>query len=49
VYGNREQWVQQRGKIEWFDRSFAGREALYKQAVNQAMEDMAQRIAARAR
>ncbi|NEA67550.1 hypothetical protein G3I56_34415 [Streptomyces sp. SID12488] len=49
VYGNRNNWVTQRGKIEWFDRSFTGREALYKQAVNQAMEDMARRIAARAR
>ena len=49
VYGNRDNWVVQRGKIEWFDRSFAGREALYNQAVNQAMEEMAQRIAARAR
>ena len=49
VFGNRENWVQQRGKLEWFDRAFKGREALYKQAVAEAMEDMARRIADRAR
>ena len=41
--------MQQRGKLEWFDRAFKGREALYKQAVAEAMEDMARRIADRAR
>lgn len=49
VYGNRDVWVHQRGKLEWFDRSFRGREGLYKQAVEQAMENMARRIASRAR
>lgn len=49
VWGNRENWVQQRGKIEWFDRSFTGRERIYNEAVSQAMEDMARRIADRAR
>lgn len=49
VYGNREVWVQQRGKLEWFDRSFTGREGLYKEAVHEAMEAMAQRIANRVR
>jgi len=49
VYGNRDVWVHQRGKLEWFDRAFRGREGLYKQAVEQAMEDMARRIANRAR
>ncbi|NUP16567.1 MAG: hypothetical protein HOZ81_10760 [Streptomyces sp.] len=49
VYGNREVWAHQRGKLEWFDRAFRGREQLYKQAVEAAMEDMARRIAARAR
>jgi hypothetical protein len=49
VYGNREAWVHQRGKLEWFDRAFRGREAMYKAAVEQAMEDMARRIANRAR
>ena len=48
VYGNREVWVTQRGKLEWFDRAFRGREALYKAAVEQAMEEMARRIANRA-
>ncbi|MEU6491085.1 hypothetical protein ABZ890_11910 [Streptomyces sp. NPDC046984] len=49
VYGNREVWVTQRGKYEWFDRAFRGREGNYKAAVEQAMNDMARRIAARAR
>jgi len=49
VYGNRDVWVHQRGKLECFDRAFRGREGLYKQAVEQAMEDMARRIANRAR
>ncbi|MET9965455.1 hypothetical protein ABZZ80_05890 [Streptomyces sp. NPDC006356] len=49
VYGNRDVWVEQRGKIEWFDRSFRGRENIYNQAVAQAMEDMARRIADRTR
>lgn len=48
VWGDRENWVQQRGKLEWFDRAFRGREALYKAAVEQAMEEMARRIADRA-
>ncbi|MET7514073.1 hypothetical protein ABZS88_11435 [Streptomyces sp. NPDC005480] len=48
VYGNRDNWAHQRGKIEWFDRAFRGREGIYKQAVEQAMEDMARRIASRA-
>ncbi|MGP4084179.1 hypothetical protein [Streptomyces sp. KR55] len=49
VWGNRENWVTQRGKLEWFDRAFQGREGIYKQAVEQAMEDMARRIADRTR
>lgn len=49
VYGNREVWAQQHGKIDWFDRSFEGRAPNYLQAVQQAMEDMARRIASRAR
>lgn len=48
VWGSRDVWAHQRGKLEWFDRAFQGREALYKAAVEQAMEDMAQRIANRA-
>jgi hypothetical protein len=48
VYGNREVWVQQRGKVDWFDRSFEGREGQYKAAVEAAMENMAHRIAQRA-
>ncbi|MER6956007.1 hypothetical protein [Streptomyces sp. NPDC000618] len=48
VYGNREIWVQQHGKVDWFDRSFEGREGVYKAAVEAAMENMAERLAARA-
>ncbi|QJT01788.1 hypothetical protein G9272_16950 [Streptomyces asoensis] len=48
VYGNREIWVQQHGKVDWFDRAFEGREGHYKEAVEAAMENMAQRLAARA-
>ena len=48
VWGDREVWVQQHGKIDWFDRSFEGRAGHYRQEVMNAMEDMAQRIADRA-
>lgn len=48
VFGNTDVWVQQRGKVEWFDKGFRGREGIYKQAVHDAMEDMARRIADRA-
>jgi hypothetical protein len=49
VWGNREVWVNQHGKVDWFDRSFQGREGVYKAAVEAAMENMARRIADRAR
>lgn len=49
VWGNRENWAHQRGKLEWFDRAFRGREDIYKQAVHEAMENMARRIASRVR
>lgn len=48
VYGNTDVWVHQRGKLEWFDKAFRGREGIYKQAIQEAMEDMARRIADRA-
>lgn len=48
VFGNREVWVQQHGKVDWFDRAFQGREGQYKAAVEEAMENMARRIADRA-
>ncbi|MFI1030728.1 hypothetical protein [Streptomyces sp. NPDC020951] len=48
VFGNREVWAQQHGKVDWFDRSFEGRGGVYKEAVEAAMENMAQRIASRA-
>lgn len=49
VWGDRENWVTQRGKLEWFDRAFQGREGIYRQAAEAAMEDMARRIASRVR
>lgn len=48
VWGNADVWVQQRGKLEWFDKPFRGREGIYKQAIHEAMEEMARRIADRA-
>lgn len=48
VFGNRDRWVTQQGKIDWFDDAFKGREGVYKEAVEKAMEDMARRIANRA-
>lgn len=48
VFGNRDVWVNQHGKVDWFDRSFQGREGTYKAAVEAAMENMARRIASRA-
>lgn len=48
LFGNREVWVQQTGKVGWFDRAFEGREDQYRAAVERAMEDMARRIANRA-
>jgi hypothetical protein len=48
VFGLREVWVQQHGKVDWFDRAFEGREGQYRAAVEAAMENMARRIASRA-
>lgn len=47
VFGDRETWVDQTGKIDWFDRSFTGSGPQARQAVHDAMENMARRIAAR--
>jgi hypothetical protein len=41
-------WREQIGKFQWFDRAMAGRDEVYKQAVHEAMEAMARRIAERA-
>ncbi|WP_052397440.1 hypothetical protein [Streptomyces sp. NRRL F-5123] len=41
-------WRVQVGKFDWFDRAMAGRNEVYKRAVHEAMEAMAQRIADRA-
>jgi len=47
VYGNREVWVQQTGKVKWFDRAFEGEQAHYKRQVQFALADMVNRIASR--
>ncbi|MEU8531595.1 hypothetical protein [Streptomyces parvulus] len=47
VYGNREVWVQQVGKVKWFDHSFEGQDAHYKRQVQFALADMVNRIASR--
>lgn len=49
VYGNREQWVQQTGKVKWFDRAFEGQRNTYEHAVKSALADMVNRIAERSR
>ncbi|GGZ80246.1 hypothetical protein ACFOOM_07565 [Streptomyces echinoruber] len=49
VFGDRDRWVTQHGKLRWFDDAFEGREHTYRQAVLDAMEAMARRIADRAR
>ena len=33
VYGNREVWVQQSGKVKWFDHAFEGERDTYRRAV----------------
>lgn len=47
TYG-REPWVQQQGRTLWFDRAMEGDTNVYTEAVHEAMENMARRIAARA-
>jgi hypothetical protein len=47
TFGNGE-WRTQHGKVQWFDHAMAGSEDQYKQAVLDAMEAMARRIADRA-
>ncbi|MEU9643596.1 hypothetical protein [Streptomyces sp. NPDC048188] len=47
VYGNREVWVQQTGKVKWFDRAFEGEQAHYKRQVQFALAAMVNRIASR--
>ncbi|MFD7860978.1 hypothetical protein [Streptomyces sp. NPDC059783] len=44
----REPWRTQTGKRQWFDESFNDADA-YRAAVHEAMNDMARRLAARAR
>ncbi|WP_205447075.1 hypothetical protein [Candidatus Frankia alpina] len=46
VFG-RDVWVVQHGKIKWFDEALSGRAAHYREAVMEAMEDMARRLASR--
>lgn len=47
VYGNREMWVHQTGKVKWFDHAFEGQRNTYEHAVKSALADMANRIASR--
>jgi len=47
TFGNGE-WRTQHGKLGWFDQSMQGRATEYRDAVLQAMEEMARRIANRA-
>jgi hypothetical protein len=47
VYGNREVWIQQTGKVKWFDHAFEGRRNAYEHAVKSALADMVNRIASR--
>ncbi|KAB8162920.1 hypothetical protein FH609_004115 [Streptomyces sp. 3MP-14] len=49
LFGNRDVWIQQRGREQWFDRALEGRQAQYRRAVLDAMEQMAARIAGRGR
>jgi hypothetical protein len=42
-----EPWRTQEGHQKWFDRAFEGRENEFRQAVLDAMDDMARRIASR--
>lgn len=48
VFGNRDVWVAQHGRALWFDRALEGDTNRYTQAVHEAMENMARRIASRA-
>lgn len=47
VYGNRDVWVQQTGKVKWFDRSFEGERGTYEHAVKSALAGMVNRINSR--
>ncbi|GAA3374736.1 hypothetical protein [Streptomyces racemochromogenes] len=47
TYG-REPWVQQHGRTLWFDNAMEGDTNRYTQAVHEAMENMARRLADRA-
>lgn len=49
VFGDREHWVAQIGKPEYFDRPLHENRDQYRKAVLAAMEEMAQRIAKRVR
>ncbi|MFG2002295.1 hypothetical protein ACGFNU_24395 [Spirillospora sp. NPDC048911] len=45
----RDNWRVQFGRVEWFDRAVAADADSYRRACQQALDDMAARIAARAR
>lgn len=44
VFGDRDQWVTQRGNEQWFDRALEGRRDHYRRAILRAMAAMARRI-----
>lgn len=48
VFGNTDVWVDQHGMENWFDNAFEGQADKYRQAIQDAMEAMARRIADRA-
>lgn len=45
----KEPWRTQQGKPKWFDRAMDGQHARYREAVREAMQAMADRIASRVR
>lgn len=45
VFGDREVWVHQTGKPEWFETPLRAHREQYRAAIRKAMEDMAERIA----
>jgi hypothetical protein len=49
AFGDREDWVQQMGKPDWFDGPIRARRGEFRKAVAAVLDDMADRIKRRAR
>ena len=49
AFGDREDWVQQMGKPDWFDGPVRRRRSEFRKAVAQVLDEMADRIKRRAR